>query len=139
MLDAAEINRMNLMRLTDGERQRLSGALASPGSMEQLVSYIRLHLSWYPFVTSDLAESLFTFGRDMRAVVDNAVQRELQFPLSGQDLPVRTYLLFLAGFLGCSSDFADHIRRQPLELLSELTSRFMFERTRLHGAMEAAE
>lgn len=130
---------MNLMRLTDGERRRLSRALVSSGAMEQIVSYIRLHLSWYPFVTPDLAESLFTFGRDMRAVVDNAAQPELQFPLSGRDLPVRTYLLFLAGFLGCSLEFADQIRRQPLDLLSELTSRFTFERTRLHAALEAAE
>ncbi|MGY3582131.1 hypothetical protein ACVIGB_000945 [Bradyrhizobium sp. USDA 4341] len=140
MLDPTELNRLNLMRLTEGERQRVSAALASAASMEQLVAYIRAHLSWYPFVSPDLAQSLFDFGRDMRVVVDGGVNRGLKFPLYGDELPVRTYLLFLAGFLGCSREFADQIRRQPLDLLSALTSRFSFERAHMHSAtLEAAE
>lgn len=128
------------MRLSGDERRRLSASLGSPEAMQQLADYIRMHLSWYPFVTPDLALALFGFGRDMRTLVETA-DRGFEFPLHGDGLPVRTYLLFLAGFLGCSAEFADVLRRQPHELLNELGTRFAIERTRLQPArrQEAAE
>ena len=138
MLDPTEINRMNLMRLTSREQLRLIGSLVTPKAMAQLVAYIRLHLSWYPIVTPDLARALFEFGRDMRAIVDGVADRTLRFPLYGDRLPVRTYLIFLSGFLGCSKEFADQLATQPIELLQQLAPRFAAERTNLHPA-EAAE
>lgn len=138
MLDPIEINRMNLMRLTSSERLRLAHSLVTPKAMIQLVAYIRMHLSWYPIVTPDLALALFEFGRDMRGIVDGVVDRSLRFPLYGDRLPVRTYLIFLAGFLGCSRDFANQLSSQPIELLQQLATRFADERTNLRPA-EAAE
>lgn len=138
MLDPIEINRMNLMRLTEAERLRLTTSLVTAKAMLQLVAYIRMHLSWYPIVTPDLALALFDFGHDMRVIVDGVADRSLRFPLYGDRLPVRTYLIFLAGFLGCTKDFADQLSSQPIELLQQLAARFADERTILHPA-EAAE